>query len=207
MPKLVGHGPVDGDKPLSEAPENDVIVRLTWPQAVRVRHAGAQIYYDLNASDRGGPGRLAKRWYEWYATVQDVLRSHPTESMYHRAAFATCHELGLQTRDVAEAEERARQAEEDRLVEVARKCEQLQAHARPECVRVVPGRPYASLRNWRRHGVSFFAVELLHDCGGSFRDELPSDLEAAAELIRSIQIGHDQVYHPEPGALPASELR
>jgi hypothetical protein len=171
-------------------------VRLTWPQAVRVRQAGGQVYYDLNTSDRGGPGRLAKRWYEWFASVRDVLRADPTESMYHRAAYAACHELGLRTRDVADAEERARQAEEARRAEVARRVASLQSHARPECVRVVPGRPYATLNNWTREGVCLYLVEMLHDCGGTCSNRLPDDLEQAASLIRSIQTGHNQVYHP-----------
>jgi hypothetical protein len=196
MPKLIGHAPVKEDRPFEDAPDDRVIVRLTWPQAVRVRKHGGQVYYDLNTSDRGGPGRLAKRWYEWYATVQDVLRAQPTESMLERAAFATACEFGLQTRAIAEAEERKRREEEARQAEVARRVASLQSHARPECFRVVSGRPYATLNNWDRKGVCLYLVERLHDCGGSITDQLPADLGQAANLIQSLQAGHDQVYHP-----------
>jgi len=182
MPKLVGHTPHSHDRHVSDAPQDEVLVPLTYAQAARVRAAGGRVYYWLDTSDRGGPGRLAKRWYHWEAEVRDVLRASPTESMYHRAARA-CMPPGMETRDLAEWADAQRREEEARRAEVTRRCEQLQAHARPECVRVVPG-PTCT-----------YAIEVLHDCGGAFYDRLPADMESAAAMIRSIQDGHDRVYH------------
>jgi hypothetical protein len=56
---------LSGDKPLTDAPEDRVFVRLSWPEAVLVREHCGQIYYVYHPNSS----------YEWYATARDVIRT------------------------------------------------------------------------------------------------------------------------------------
>jgi len=84
MPRWVGGLRYEEDRPLEEAPAEAKVVRLAYNQAEKVRDHGGQVYYVLDRTDLGGPRRLARRWYRWYATVDDVLKSEPTPAMLER---------------------------------------------------------------------------------------------------------------------------
>jgi hypothetical protein len=187
MPKLVGHRPGPADRPSSEAPEGTPLVPLTWAQAERVRARGGQVYYWLDTSDRGSRGRRAKRWYHWEASIADVLRADPTESMYERAAQAAMPP-GLRTREEDEAAARAAEAK----AAVERRCAALEAYVRPTCIRVLA--PRRGDGAWRPGALR--VLEALHDCMGTMADELPDDDAEAAAMLQRIQAGHDEVYHP-----------
>jgi hypothetical protein len=163
------------------------LVPLTWRQAERVRAHGGQVYYWMDTSDRGSRGRLAKRWYHWEASIADVLRADPTESMFERAAQAAMPP-GLLTRPEAEAAAAAAEAK----AAVERRCAALQAYVRPTCIRVLPPRPADG--SWRPSALR--AIENLHDCMGTTTDELPDDDAEAAAILQRLQAGHDEVYHP-----------
>jgi hypothetical protein len=94
MPKFVGNI-IKGARPLSECPDDAYpLCRLTYAQCRLLRPE--DVFYDLDTSDRGGPGRVAKRWYNWYAPVVVVLEnSRSTTSMKDRAAAAAGSFLGV----------------------------------------------------------------------------------------------------------------
>jgi hypothetical protein len=186
MPKLIGHRPAPADRPSTEAPQDTPQVYLTWRQAERVRAHGGTIFYELNRSDRGGPGRLAKRWYDWSATPADVLASDPTPSMRRRVALYLARPIVLLAEAIADA---ARLA--DARATLERRCAAAAEHARPTCIRVVPGPEYS----WRLDR-PLVAVEHLHDCAGAMSFDLPDDITAASERVRTMQEAHDRVYHP-----------
>ncbi len=70
MPKLIGHHRAEFDATLDVRSTD---VDLTYPQARILHRHGVAIRAALNTSDRGGPGRLAKRWYRWYADAAAIL--------------------------------------------------------------------------------------------------------------------------------------
>lgn len=192
MPLYIGHKPQPGDRPYPEV-GGEHLVQLTWPQAEHVRRAGGQIYYLLNTSDRGARGRRAKRWYMWYASMQDVLCSDPTDAMYHSVAHMMLD--GRIPRDMMERLHAEALQENARRDALQARIDALQAHLRPSCLKVITAREIVGLD--MRREVAFFLVERLHDVGGTFVSRLPDDLEAAIQEVRHLQSGHDQVYHPD----------
>jgi hypothetical protein len=192
MPRFVGHRPQPSDRPYPEV-GGEHLVQLTWPQAERVRRAGGQIYYLLNTSDRGARGRRAKRWYMWYASMQDVLCSDPTDAMYHSVAHMMLD--GRIPRDMMEWLHAQALQENERRDALRARIDALQTHLRPTCLRVVAGQQIVDLS--MRRATTLFVVERLHDVGGTLTSELPSDLEAAIETVKNLQDGHDQVYHAD----------
>lgn len=97
MPKFIGRT-IEGARPLSECPDDAYpLCRLTYAQCRLLRPE--DVFYELNTSDRGGPGSLAKRWYNWYAPVVAVLEnSRSTTSMKNRAAAAAGSFLRVRSR-------------------------------------------------------------------------------------------------------------
>jgi hypothetical protein len=76
MPRWVGGLRYEEDRPLEEAPAEAKVVRLAYNQAEKVRDHGGQVYYVLDRTDLGGPRRLARRWYRWYARARQRLAIH-----------------------------------------------------------------------------------------------------------------------------------
>lgn len=70
MPKLIGHEPSELDA--HESPR-ETDVQVSYAQARVLRRASVVIRAVLDTSDRGSRGRLAKRWYAWYADPRDIL--------------------------------------------------------------------------------------------------------------------------------------
>lgn len=86
MPKFIGN-----TLPGTAATETTTrtLARLSYAQARILQAQGLQIYAELDTTDRGGPRRLAKRWYRWYADAMAVLESAaPTPAMINRAYSA-----------------------------------------------------------------------------------------------------------------------
>lgn len=69
MPKFVGNT-IEGSRHLAAAPKDATLVKLSYSQAVKL--SATEIYYELDTSDRGSRGTLAKRWQRWYATVEAI---------------------------------------------------------------------------------------------------------------------------------------
>ncbi len=69
MPKFIGRT-ITGSRNTEHAPEGSTLVCLTYSQAVKL--PASEVYTTLNTSDRGSRGSFAKRWYNWYATVEAI---------------------------------------------------------------------------------------------------------------------------------------
>jgi len=83
MPKFVGND-IEGATLLEDNALACGLTALTYSQAVRL--PAQQIFKSVNTSDRGGPQRVAKRWYTWYANGEDIAACpRSTENMLHRA--------------------------------------------------------------------------------------------------------------------------
>lgn len=81
MPRFIGCAPPQG---ASQVLAQTGLVKLTYSQ-MRLMDP-TDVYYVLDMSDRGGPRRLAKRWYSWYATRAAIeLNPRSTANMRNRA--------------------------------------------------------------------------------------------------------------------------
>lgn len=77
--KLVGHPARDLD---AEVVDYEEMIGSGWEQ-VKFQTArmvlrivpGARVKAAVNATDRGGPGRLAKRWYMWFVRPEWVVEA------------------------------------------------------------------------------------------------------------------------------------
>jgi hypothetical protein len=61
---------IEGVRPIDKT-ETAKMVKLTLLQARKLPTSAVHCY--LNTNDQGGPGRMAKRWFNWYAKPTDVL--------------------------------------------------------------------------------------------------------------------------------------
>lgn len=82
MPRFIGNT-IEGSRSNAERPARVVMVALSYSQAVKLDPRA--VYYALNDSDRGGPRRMAKRWYNWFAPAFAVL-ADPAATPKMRAA-------------------------------------------------------------------------------------------------------------------------
>jgi len=70
-------------------------VQVAYAQARILRGAGVAVRAVLDESDRGGPGRLAKRWHRWYADAAEIARcDRSTSAMLLRAGTSLAHQNG-----------------------------------------------------------------------------------------------------------------
>lgn len=83
MPKFIGR----------EARPESTKVEVPPAGAVKLSYAQQKllppetVLYVVNTSDRGGAGRLAKRWYNWYVYPHAILNHvQSTVSMRRKAA-------------------------------------------------------------------------------------------------------------------------
>jgi hypothetical protein len=206
--RWIGHDPTDLRASLG-ARRTDV--RVTWAQVRLCAGAGAAVRYEVDTSDRGGPGRRAKRWAQWYIDAVWAAEHGPTAAIRRRAGERLA-ELRREADDVAEAatagvsvadlhSRRARDAEEHRRQDeyAARWPWAVELTAAvtgdPElrwCVLIRPSHYAGAMRP--------ALTERLHDVGGSMTFvegangcALPRTL---AEL-RTWLARHDEIYHAQ----------
>jgi hypothetical protein len=83
MPKFVGRR-ITGATEIEANAERTELVRLTYSQAKLL--PSNKVLCSLNTSDRGSIGRVAKRWYTWFAHPLDILEcEQSTANMALRA--------------------------------------------------------------------------------------------------------------------------
>lgn len=70
MPKFIGQTAPAGSLRNDNAASCG-LVQLTYSQMRLLEPC--EVFYALDTTDRGGPGRMAKRWYKWYATTDAIL--------------------------------------------------------------------------------------------------------------------------------------
>lgn len=97
-------------QPAAYAPVGTVHVPVKFATAA-VMADKVQIFADLNTSDKGGPGRKAKRWWNWSADARAILtcdaatpiaKSRAADALYgvdqiralDAALYAELHTLG-----------------------------------------------------------------------------------------------------------------
>lgn len=73
MPKMIGKRIGSAHYDLPNNYPTLGYVKLTYAQAVLL--PASQIHASLNTSDRGSQDTVAKRWYTWYASSEDILLS------------------------------------------------------------------------------------------------------------------------------------
>ena len=84
MPKFVGNDPPPGTIPF-DGPS----FYATWSQVqVARRHGELRLVPELVTTDKGGPGRLAKRWWAWRLPMSVGREPWATPAMKRRAGFA-----------------------------------------------------------------------------------------------------------------------
>jgi hypothetical protein len=89
MPRFIGNrisGALQIDDNANASPG---IVQLSYTQARLLRPD--QIMCSLNTSDKGGRRRMAKRWFNWFARIEDVCACEhaTTTTMLRRVAMKT----------------------------------------------------------------------------------------------------------------------
>jgi hypothetical protein len=109
----------------------------------------------------------------------------PTPPMRRRVAPSVADPIATLAEAIAEA---GRIAEARATLE--HRCAAAAEHARPTCIRVLPGPEYS----WRLDR-PLVAIERLHDIEEHMTFELPGDPAAAAERVRTMQAKHDRIYH------------
>lgn len=74
MPKLIGRHPFTLQATIVNALPVCNTRNFNYAQCSKLRDLGYKgpIYAIYNTSDRGGPNSLAKRWYNWYISVNDL---------------------------------------------------------------------------------------------------------------------------------------
>lgn len=70
--RFIGHSPRPGTAVVTELPAG--AVKLSYAQQ-RLMPPSA-VMAVLNTSDRGGPGRRPKRWYNWFSTPGAIASCH-----------------------------------------------------------------------------------------------------------------------------------
>jgi hypothetical protein len=90
MPRFVGPS-IPGVRPIDEKTACEM-VKLTIAQAVKLPRSA--IRYRVNDADKGGPGRMARRWFNWYARPGDIL-SCPRSTATMIIAAAKADGLGV----------------------------------------------------------------------------------------------------------------
>lgn len=84
MPKLIGRT-IPGSIRISDNAK-------AGPGVVRIRYAQAKllpcerVMCSLDTTDRGGPGRVAKRWFRWFATAAHILECQESTIAMREAA-------------------------------------------------------------------------------------------------------------------------
>ena len=93
MPKMIGNS-IYGATHIAQhnARPSDDLVRLSYSQAVLL--PASDISCSLDTTDRGGPGRVGKRWFRWFAAPRTIL-AHPRSTQIMRARAART--IGLPT--------------------------------------------------------------------------------------------------------------
>ena len=83
MPKFIGNvieGAVQIHDNCSPSKER---IKLSFSQAILL--PAKEIMCSLNTSDKGSKGSYAKRWYEWFALPETILKSpQSTQSMLEK---------------------------------------------------------------------------------------------------------------------------
>lgn len=93
MPKMIGNTiagctHVRNNARASEIPDG---VAITYAQALLL--PPEHVICSLDTSDKGGPRSLAKRWYRWFSTSDDILAAkRSTPNMIARAHARRAHD-------------------------------------------------------------------------------------------------------------------
>ena len=62
----------------------------TWSQVQVARQNGElRLGWEVDTSDKGGPRRMAKRWYRWYLPTDIAVQPWATPAMKQRALKAS----------------------------------------------------------------------------------------------------------------------
>jgi hypothetical protein len=90
MPKMIGNSIEGAARIQDNAPAaGHERVRLSYSQAILL--PAGDVVCSLDTTDKGSPGRKAKRWYRWYASAAAILASpRSTKIMRERASATYC---------------------------------------------------------------------------------------------------------------------
>lgn len=84
MPKFIGNTIYKAKRIQNNAAVPENCIRLSYSQAKLLPEEN--VICSLNTRDKGSAGSYAKRWFNWFANVQNIIRcERSTKLMLNRA--------------------------------------------------------------------------------------------------------------------------